>query len=140
MKQKVEDRREKLDQPLDEHKPIQSVKDLIVYRRSYDLAMLIFKISQKFPREETYSLTDQVRRASRSVPVNIREGFAKRKYRNVFIRHLLDAYGSCEETSTWIDMARDCAYMDEMVHSRVSGELTEISAMLYSLIRNWRDF
>jgi len=77
---------------------IRSIKDLRVYKRAYELTMEIFAITKRFPKEETYSLTDQVRRSSRSVAINIREGFAKRKYEQVFKRHLNDALGSSEET------------------------------------------
>ena len=69
-----------------------------VYNLAYKLAMEVFEMTKKFPKEETYSLTDQIRRSSRSVAINIREGFAKRKYEQVFIRQLNDALGSSEET------------------------------------------
>ena len=77
---------------------IKSVKDLKVYKVAFDLAMEIFKLTLDFPKEERYSLTDQIRRSSRSVAINIREGFAKKRYENVFIRHLNDSIGSSEET------------------------------------------
>ncbi len=77
---------------------IKSVKDLKVYQIAYRLALEIFEITKKFPKEEIYSLTDQMRRSSRSVSINIREGYAKRKYEQVFIRHLNDSLGSSEET------------------------------------------
>lgn len=66
---------------------IKSVKDLKVYNIAFELAMEIYKLTLTFPKEERYSLTDQIRRSSRSVAINIREGFAKRRYENVFIRH-----------------------------------------------------
>ena len=71
--------------------PIKTIQDLEVYRLAYSLAMQVFKASMDFPKTETYSLTDQIRRSSRSVAINIREGYAKRHYENVFIRHLNDA-------------------------------------------------
>ena len=77
---------------------IKSVKDLKVYNLAFELAMEIFKLTLTFPKDEKYSLTDQIRRSSRSAAINIREGFAKRKYENVFIRHLNDSLGSSEET------------------------------------------
>ena len=73
---------------------INSIKDLKVYNISYKSAMEIFWLTKKFPKEELFSLVNQICRASRSVPANIREGFTKRKYRNVFIKHLIDAWGS----------------------------------------------
>lgn len=118
--------------------PIRSVQDLAVYQRSFELAMLLFKISGKFPREETYALTDQLRRASRSIPANIREGFAKRRYPHLFIRHLYDAYGSCEEARTWIDMAQGCGYLKNGDYESLSRETDGLSAMLYALIKGWR--
>lgn len=75
---------------------IKSAKELTVYKKAYYLAMRIFEMSKSFPKEEKYSLTDQIIRSSRSVSANIREGYAKRKYINVFIRHLVDSLGSSE--------------------------------------------
>ena len=86
---------------------IRSVVDLDVYRGAYQAAMEVFRISRSFPNEERYSLTDQLVRSSRSVAANIREGFGKREYENVFFRHLVDALGSAEETQTWLDFAKD---------------------------------
>lgn len=77
---------------------IKSIKDLRIYIESYRLAMEVFSFTKQFPKEELYSLTDQIRRSSRSVPMNIREGYAKKKYEQIFIRHLVDALGSSEET------------------------------------------
>ena len=85
---------------------IKSVKDLKVYQIAYQLAMEIFEITKKFPKKETYSLTDQMRRSSRSVAINIREGFAKRKYEQVFIRHLNDSLGSSEETMRMVRLCK----------------------------------
>ena len=90
---------------------IKSVKDLKVYQIAYQLAIEIYETTKKFPKEETYSMTDQMRRSSRSVSINIREGFAKRKYEQVFIRHLNDSLGSSEETRGWLEFAKDCLYI-----------------------------
>jgi four helix bundle protein len=73
--------------------------------------MEIFEITKRFPKEETFSLTDQMRKSSRTVAINIREGYAKRRYEQVFIRHLNDSLGSSEETRGWLDFARDCRYI-----------------------------
>ena len=70
---------------------VKTYRDLNVYQLSYSLAIKLFELAKKFPKEETYSLTDQVKRASRSIPANIAEGWTKRKYENVFIRHLIDS-------------------------------------------------
>lgn len=119
---------------------IKSIRDLKVYNLAYKLAMEVFEITKRFPREETYSLTDQTRRSSRSAAINIREGYAKRKYEQVFIRHLNDSLGSSEETRGWLDLARDCKYISKDEHSNLDGRYDELSAMLYSLANSWRDF
>ena len=111
-----------------------------VYRLSYKLAMEIFKITKKIPKDETYSLTTQIRKSSRSVPANIGEGWAKRKYENVFMRHLNDANGSCEETKIWLDFSRDCEYITVEQHDSITNGYNEVGAMLNSLIQNWQTF
>jgi four helix bundle protein len=116
---------------------IRTVHDLEVYRLSFEAAMDVFELSKKFPPEEKYSLTDQVRRSSRSVPANIREGFAKRRYKSVFARHLTDALGSAEETRGWLDFALACKYCPESEHKRISAKYDRICAMLYRLIEQW---
>ena len=118
--------------------PIKSVQDLEVYGRAYRAAMAVFRLSRRFPKEERFSLTDQLVRASRSVAANIREGYAKRAYENVFRQHLLDALGSAEETLTWLDFARDCGYLDAAKHAQAAQEYNEICSMLYVLRKNWR--
>ncbi len=119
---------------------IKSVKDLKVYQVAYKLSMDIFEITKKFPKEEIYSLTDQIRRSSRSVAMNIREGFAKRKYEQVFIRHLNDALGSSEETRGWLDFSLDCKYISENEHKILDRQYDEVNAMLFSLMNSWQNF
>lgn len=119
---------------------IKNIKDLKVYNLAYKLAMEVFEMTKKFSREETYSLTDQIRRSSRSVAINIREGYAKRKYKQVFIRHLSDSLGSSEETRGWLDFARDCKYITESEHKKLDDRYDEVSAMLYRLANNWRTY
>ena len=104
------------------------------------LAMKLFELAKKFPKEETYSLTDQIRRASRSIAVNIAEGWAKRKYENVFMRHLIDSNGSCEEMKVWLDFAKDCAYLDTREYKDILERYNEVGAMLNSLIKNWQTY
>jgi four helix bundle protein len=125
---------------MEEKKPIKSFRDLRVYNLSFDLAMEIFKITKRFPRDEQYSLTDQMRRSSRSVPANIREGFAKRKFEKIFIKHLVDAIGSSEETRTWLDFANKCEYLQNDDHERLNKGYDEITAMLFSLFNKWKSF
>lgn len=119
---------------------IRTVKDLMVYRKAHEFAMKIYEASKKFPREELYSLTDQVRRSSRSVAINIREGYAKRKYEQVFIRHLNDALGSCDETRGWLEFAKDCQHLTMEVYESLDKGYDEIGAMLYSLMDRWETF
>lgn len=121
-------------------KVIKNVKDLKVYNLSYDLAMDVFNITKSFPKEETYSLTDQIRRSSRSVAINIREGFAKRRYEQIFIRQLNDALGSSEETRGWVDFALDCKYITKADYKKLDDRYAEVGAMLYTLMNNWRTF
>jgi four helix bundle protein len=88
-------------------KLILSHKELDVYKLAYRLAMDIYKISKAFPSEERYSLTDQIRRSSRSVAANLAEAFRKRRYEKAFIAKLSDSEGESAETQTWLDFARD---------------------------------
>jgi len=118
-------------------KEIRSVHDLEVYRLAFEAAMDFFHASKKFPHEEKYSLTDQGRRSSRSVPGNIREGFAKRRYKGIFAKQLTDAFGSAEETRTWLDFALACEYMDAGTHRMISDKYDRICAMLFKLIVQW---
>ena len=88
--------------------PIKTFRDLEVYELSRKLALKIFILSKKFPPEEKYSLTDQVRRSSRSIAANIAEAWGKRIYEDGFKRHLIDALGSLEETKSWLLSGYDC--------------------------------
>ncbi|MCG2726056.1 MAG: four helix bundle protein [Elusimicrobia bacterium] len=102
--------------------------------------MEIFKTCGKFPKEEIYSLTNQLVRSSRTIPANIAEGWAKRRYENVFIKHLTDAIGSCEETKVWLDFAKDCKYLTKEEYSKLLSNCDEIGTMLFSLANNWKKF
>jgi four helix bundle protein len=91
---------------------IRSHRDLLVYGRAFDAAMQIFELSKRFPREETYSLTDQIRRSSRSVCTNIAEAWRKRPYEAAFISKLTDSASEAAETQVWIEFAVKCRYLD----------------------------
>jgi four helix bundle protein len=119
---------------------IRTVKDLKIYQAAYRLALEVFEVTKHFPREETSALVDQLRRSARSIAGNIREGYAKRRYEQVFVRHLNDALGSCEETRTWLDFGRDAGYLSAERHAQLEGHYDELSAMLYSLMENWQQF
>jgi four helix bundle protein len=116
---------------------IKSFKDLEVYRLAHKLAMDIFFISKDFPKEEKYSLTDQIRRSSRSVSVNIAEGWGKRNYENLFKKHLIDANGSLDETKEWLEYAHDCEYIDDRTFENLYNRSLKIGAKLYRLHDNW---
>jgi four helix bundle protein len=119
---------------------IKSYKDLEVYKKSFKVAMDIFWITRKFPKEEIYSLTSQITRSSRSISANITEGWAKRNYESVFKQHLVHSLGSCAETQTWIDFALECKYIDEKIHKEMTSELEQIGKMLNKLHQNWTSF
>jgi four helix bundle protein len=119
---------------------IKTYRDLTVYQLSYQLAMKIFEMTKKFPKDEIYSLTGQIRRSSRSVQANIAEGWAKRKYENVFLRHLNDSAGSCEETKVWLDFSRDCKYISSEDNEKMINEYNRVGAMLNSLTEKWTTF
>lgn len=115
---------------------IRTAKELKVYQKSYALAMQIFEISRIFPREEVFALTSQIRRSSRSVPMNLREAWAKRRYEAHFISKLTDCDGETNETDTSIDFARDCGYISDAQHSELSQLNTEIGKMLGKMIKD----
>ena len=119
-----------------ETKQIRSATDLNVYQKAYSLAMEIFNISKTWPREEKYSLTDQIRRSSRSVCANLREAWAKRRYEAYFTNKLTDSDGENSETDTWLDFAKDCKYISDEDHHRMTNECREVGAMLGSMIKN----
>ncbi len=116
---------------------IKSFKDLDVYRLSYDVAMELFKISRKFPKEELYSLTSQMVRSSRSISANVAEGWSKRHYENKFKVHLIDAIGSAGETQNWLSFARDCSYISSEEFNVLEDKLDHIGRMLSKLHQNW---
>jgi four helix bundle protein len=90
---------------------IENHTDLLVYQKAFDAAMRIFELSKLFPKEETYSLTDQIRRSSRSVCANLAEGWRKRRYQAVFINKLADTEGEAAETQAWLEFAVKCKYL-----------------------------
>jgi four helix bundle protein len=114
----------------------QGFRDLIVYQKSYKLAMEIFKITKSFPKEEKYSLVDQMVRSSRSVPANIAEAWVKRKYPKSFISKLLDSLAEESETEVWIDMSKDCEYIDDQLHNSLLERYQEVAKMLNAMINN----
>ena len=119
---------------------INSAKDLKVYKISYDLAMRIFAISKGFPSEERYALTGQIRRSSRSVCLNLREAWAKRRYEAHFISKLTDCDGENSETDSSLDFARDCRYISLEQHAELVSKCEEVGKMLGSMMKNPASF
>jgi four helix bundle protein len=119
---------------------IRSVRDLVVYKKAFDAAMRVFEITKSFPKEEKYSLTDQIRRSSRSVCTNIAEGWRKRRYKAVFVNKLSDSGQEAAETQTWLEFALACHYIDESTHDNLFEEYEQIFAMLHSIERKASTF
>lgn len=111
-------------------------KDLVVYQKAFSAAMEIYTVSKKFPQEEKYSLTDQIRRSSRSVNANITEAWRKRRYEKSFISKLNDADGEVAETQNWLDFAFACAYIDENTYLDLYKKYDEILGMIVSMTVN----
>jgi len=117
-----------------------SFRDLVVYQKARAAAKRIFEVTKDFPREEMYSLTDQIRRSSRSVGAQIAEAWSKRRYEKHFISKLTDADGEQQETQHWIETAADCGYLaDDHVRS-LDCELAEVGRMLNSMIERAASF
>jgi four helix bundle protein len=121
-------------------KRINSVRDLEVYKLAFESAMEIFEISKSFPREEQYSLTDQVRRSSRSVCANLAEGWRKRRYKAVFVNKLTDAEQEAAETQTWLEFALKCKYINNETFKRMDEKYEHIFAMLITMERKADSF
>ncbi|HLB61025.1 MAG TPA: four helix bundle protein [Patescibacteria group bacterium] len=117
---------------------MKSYKELIVWQKSFQLVILVYKLTSKFPREEIYGLTSQVRRASVAIPSNIAEGFA-RKYRKEYIQFLSVAYGSGAELETQLLLSKELKYMSEEEYSKIILLLGEVMKMLNKMLLNLRN-
>ena len=115
---------------------VQDVTEMTVYRKAYDLAMRIFEVSRRFPPEERYALTGQIRRSSRSVCMNLREAWAKRRYEAHFISKLTDCDGENAETETSLNFARGCNYISAEEHKELTALNREVGSMLGGMIKN----
>lgn len=111
-------------------------QDLIVYQKAIEAAMEIFELSKSFPKEETYSLTDQIRRASRSVPANMAEAWRKRKYKAAFTSKLSDGEAEAAETQTWLEIACRSGYVTRDIAKKLYIEYDEIISMLVAMAKN----
>lgn len=105
-------------------------QDLKVFQKSFDVAMQIFELSKTFPKEETYSLKDQIRRSSRSVSANISEAWGRRKYEKSFVAKLTDSEGEARETQTWLQFSLACDYINEEQFDNLNNQYNEIIGML----------
>ena len=119
---------------------VKGFRDLEVYKLARQLSKEIFEISLKFPKEEMYSFTDQVRRSSRSVGAQIAEAWAKRRYQKHFVSKLTDAVGEELETQHWIEVAQDCAYLSPQTSTGILEKYDTLGKMLNSMINKSASF
>jgi four helix bundle protein len=117
-----------------------SYRDLIVYQKAYKLAMDIFERTKKFPPDEKYSLTDQIRRSSRSAVVNLVEAYRRRKYKAHFISKLTDSNTENAETEIWLDFSRDCKYLETGEYEDFKFRNDEVGKMITHMIENPEKF
>ena len=115
-------------------------QDLLAYKKSFSLAMRIFEITKNFPKEETYSLTDQIRRSSRSVPVTIAESYRKRIYPRHFHSKLTDSDSENSETQVWLEFALACNYISETLYNELISESFEVGKLINYMILNPEKF
>ena len=113
-----------------------SVKETTVYKKAFELAMEIFKLSKSFPQEEKYSLTDQVRRSSRSVCICLLEAYRKKRYMAHFVSKITDSDMENSETSGWLDFALACLYISKEQHLQLTGKSEEVGKLLNHMINN----
>ncbi len=111
-------------------------RDLKVYQLSYALAMEIFETTKSFPPVEKFSLTDQIRRSSRSVVSNIAEAWSRRRYMKSFVSKLIESHGEEAETEVWLDMSCDCGYLQESERRHFREKYDEVGRMLHGMIMN----
>ena len=115
-------------------------QDLMAYQKSFDLAMKIFQITKRFPKEEMYSLTDQIRRSSRSVTVTIAEAYRKRVFPKHFKSKLTDSDAENSETITWLEFALNCEYINETEFNQLNSDCNEIGKLINYMILNPEKF
>ena len=115
-------------------KLVRSHRDLEVYRLAFDSAMKVFEVSKTFPKEERYSLTDQIRRSSRSVCANLTEAWRKRRYEAAFVLKLNDSESEAAETQTWIEFAVECEYLDKKTARELYRTYNLILGKIVSII------
>src|SRR5436305_12307849 len=119
---------------------IETAKDLSVYKLASELAMQIFEATKSFPADEKFALTSQMRRSSRSVCLNLREAWAKRRYEPHFVSKLTDCDGEANETDSSLDFARDCGYISAEKHQALVAKCTEVRRMLGGMMKKTECF
>ena len=112
---------------------IKTHKELNVFKISFEVGMEVFNLTKSFPKEEIYSLTDQIRRSSRSVSGNIAEAFRKRRYPKHFVSKLSDSEGEAAETQVWLDYALACEYIDKASYNTLTDKYDHILSMLVNM-------
>jgi len=117
-------------------KPVQSHRELEVYQMAFDATMQVFELSKKFPGEERYSLTDQIRRSSRAICANLAEAWRKRRYEGAFVLKLNDAEAEAAETQTWLELAVKCGYLDRTAATELYQDYDHILGKLVTMIGN----
>jgi four helix bundle protein len=115
---------------------IRSAKELTVYQKAYALSMRVFELSCRFPPEERFALCSQIRRSSRSIRLNLREAWAKRRFPAHFVSRLTDCDGENSETDSSLDFAKDCNYISAAEHGELAAMCVEIGRMLGAMLRN----
>ncbi len=113
-----------------------SFKTLMAYQKAFGLAMQVFDLSKSFPKSETYALTDQIRRSSRSVCAQIAEAYRKKRYPNYFISKLTDADAENSETQVWLDFALSCQYLEQERHKELQEQAEEVGKLIAFMINN----
>ena len=117
---------------------IQSYEDIKAYEKSYKAAVDMYKTVRRYPKEELYGLTSQIKRAATSIPLNIAEGYGKRENVSEFKRFLLMAIGSCDEMKVLLSLSKDLSFIDEQEYEKYRKEYDEIGKMLMVLRKNWK--
>ncbi len=109
-------------------------RDLTVFQMAYELALKIHQVTKSFPIEEKYSLVDQIRRSSRSVPANLAEAWKKRRYKKAFINKLVDCSGEAGETEVWLDLSKDLGYLEKSTHRELTEKYDEVGRRLAGMM------
>ncbi len=119
---------------------IKHFRELDVYKAAFTFQQMIFELSKKWPAEERYALTDQVRRSSRSIGANLAESWAKRRYPAHFLSKLTDADGELQETRHWINSAKTCCYLSDEQAAELDEQAGAVGGMLGNMIVNYESF